>query len=185
MRKQMIMCQWFCDKIDAAPDFLDNVWFSDEAQFLPSGHVNSSEVAPPRVMSAKATAWVTIFKHGTIGPFCFEDDKEWSVTINTNIFRCLANFGQHFVDEEGSLETSSGSSRIVPPLHLKRIIGMATASFPWPTDQPQLRSCDPEWLAHSADWNAPYFFISQDTLTLYVAVTQFTYGKLRHCYVKS
>ena len=24
-----------------------------------------------------------------------------------------------------------------------------------------------------------------DVLTLYVAVTQFTYGKLRHCYVKS
>ena len=33
--------QWFCDKIDAVPDFLDNVWFSDEAHFLLSGHVNS------------------------------------------------------------------------------------------------------------------------------------------------
>ena len=34
MRKRVIMCQWFCDKIDAVPDFLDNVWFSDEAHFL-------------------------------------------------------------------------------------------------------------------------------------------------------
>jgi len=25
----------------AVPDFLDNVWFSDEAHFLLSGHVNS------------------------------------------------------------------------------------------------------------------------------------------------
>ena len=33
MRKRVIMCQWFCDKIDAVPDFLDNVWFSDEAHF--------------------------------------------------------------------------------------------------------------------------------------------------------
>ena len=41
MRKRMIMCQWFCDNIDAVPDFLDNVWFSDEAHFLLSGHVNS------------------------------------------------------------------------------------------------------------------------------------------------
>jgi len=41
MRKRVIMCQWFCDKIDAVPDFLDNVWFSDEAHFLLSGHVNS------------------------------------------------------------------------------------------------------------------------------------------------
>ena len=29
MRKRVIMCQWFCDKIDAVPDFLDNAWFSD------------------------------------------------------------------------------------------------------------------------------------------------------------
>ena len=41
MRKRVIMCQWFCDKIDAVPDFLDNVWFSDEAHLLLSGHVNS------------------------------------------------------------------------------------------------------------------------------------------------
>jgi len=40
-RKRVIACQWFCDKIDAVPDFLDNVWFSDEAHFLLSGHVNS------------------------------------------------------------------------------------------------------------------------------------------------
>jgi len=42
MRKRVIMCQWFYDKIDAVPDFLDNVWFSDEAHFLLSGHVNSN-----------------------------------------------------------------------------------------------------------------------------------------------
>ena len=41
MRKQVIMCQWFCNKIDAVPDFLDNVWFSDEAHFLLSGHMNT------------------------------------------------------------------------------------------------------------------------------------------------
>ena len=41
MKKRLIMCQWFCDKIDGVPDFLDDVWFSDEAHFLLSGHVNS------------------------------------------------------------------------------------------------------------------------------------------------
>ena len=41
MRKRVIMCQWFCDNFDVVPDFLDNVWFSDEAHFLLSGHVNS------------------------------------------------------------------------------------------------------------------------------------------------
>ena len=41
IRRRMSMCQWFCDKIDTVPGFLDNVWFSDEAHFLLSGHVNS------------------------------------------------------------------------------------------------------------------------------------------------
>jgi len=41
MRNRVIMFPWFCDKIDAVPDFVDNAWFSDEAHFLLSGHVNS------------------------------------------------------------------------------------------------------------------------------------------------
>ena len=41
MKKRVIMCHWFCDKIDAVPDFLDNIWFSDEAHFLLSSLVNS------------------------------------------------------------------------------------------------------------------------------------------------
>ena len=89
MRKRVIMCQWFCDKIDAVPDFLDNVWFSDEAYFLLSGHVNSKNnifwgSTPPEhclqrpLHSVKCTAWVAISKHGIIGPFSFwfEDDNE-------------------------------------------------------------------------------------------------------------
>ena len=41
MKKQVTICHWFSDNIDAVPDFLDNVWFSNEAHFLLSGHVNS------------------------------------------------------------------------------------------------------------------------------------------------
>jgi len=88
------MCQWFCDRIDAVSDFLDNVWFSDEAHFLLSGRVNSKnnifwgttplEHCLQRPLhSVKCTAWVAISKHGIIGPFCSEDDNERSVTINT------------------------------------------------------------------------------------------------------
>ena len=94
MRKRVIMCQWFCDKIDAVPDFLDNVCFSDEAHFLLSGHVNSKNnifwgSTPPEdclqrpLHSVKCTAWVVISKHGIIGPFWFEDDNKRSVRINT------------------------------------------------------------------------------------------------------
>jgi len=70
------------------------VWFSDEAHFLLSGHVNSKNnifwgSTPPEhclqrpLHSVKCTAWVAISKHGIIGPFWFEDDNERSVTINT------------------------------------------------------------------------------------------------------
>ena len=94
MKKQVIMCHWFCDKIDAVPDFFDNVWFSDEAHFLLSGHVNSKNnvywgtTFPEHCLqrplhSVKRTAWVALSKHGIIGPFWFEDDNEQSVTINT------------------------------------------------------------------------------------------------------
>jgi len=69
MMKRVIMCQWYCDKIDTVPDFLDNVWFSDEAHFLLSGHVNSKNnifwvSTPPEhclqrpLHTVKCTAWV-------------------------------------------------------------------------------------------------------------------------------
>ena len=61
----------------------------------------------------------------------------WQSTL-CDMSRCLANSGQHLVDGEGSSGSSSGSSRMVPRPHLKRIIGMATAAFPRPTDQPQV-----------------------------------------------
>ena len=35
------MCTWFLEKLDENGDFLRNVWFSDEAHFYVSGHVNS------------------------------------------------------------------------------------------------------------------------------------------------
>ena len=41
MAKRVEMCQWFESKIEESPDFLQNVWFSDEAHFSLSGHVNS------------------------------------------------------------------------------------------------------------------------------------------------
>ena len=39
MEKRVAMCRWFCDKVDENPDFLDDLWFSDETHFLLSGHV--------------------------------------------------------------------------------------------------------------------------------------------------
>ena len=169
MRKRVIMCQWFCDKTDAVPNFLDNVWCSDEAHFLLSRHVNSKNnifwgSTPPEhclqrsLHSVKCTAWVAISKHGIIGPFWFEDDNERSVTINT----------ERYVQVLGKFWTALGRRRgvvrvlrcfqqdgAIPPL-LKRIIGMATAAFPWPTDQPQVW---PAVVAAFAGLEPPDFYL--------------------------
>ena len=48
MEKRAVMCQWFENKIEEDPDFLDDVWFSDEAHFLLSGHVNSKNKLPAK-----------------------------------------------------------------------------------------------------------------------------------------
>ena len=39
MEKRVAMCEWICDTIEDNPDFLNHIWFSDQAHFLLSGHV--------------------------------------------------------------------------------------------------------------------------------------------------
>ena len=39
--KRVTMCEWFCNVLENDKNFLENVWFSDEAHFLLSGHVSS------------------------------------------------------------------------------------------------------------------------------------------------
>ena len=71
---------WFSKKIDYNEGFLNDVWFSDKAQFLLNGHFNSKNwvfggsenpygVVGRPLHSKKSTTWVTISKHGIIGPF--------------------------------------------------------------------------------------------------------------------
>ena len=80
MEKRVVMCRWFCDKFDENPDFLDDLWFSDEAHFLLSGHVHSKnniiwgttsaeDCLQRPLHSIKYTARVAISKHGIIGPY--------------------------------------------------------------------------------------------------------------------
>ena len=141
------MCRWFCDKVDENPDFLDNLWPSDEAHFLLSGHVNSKSnifwgSAPPEdclqrpFHSIKCTAWVAISKHGIIGSYWFEDDSERSLwlTLSTTL-KCYRSFGQHWDNEEALRRIVNGFSRMVIPFTLQmklcngsdNVLGMASS----------------------------------------------------------
>ena len=90
----------------AVPDFLDNVWLTEKAHFLFSGHLNSENNifwgSKPRehcqqmpLHSVKCTAWVVISNHGIIRPFWFEDDNEQSVTINTERYVQVHSYQKH------------------------------------------------------------------------------------------
>ena len=96
MAKRVEMCQWFESKIEESPDFLQNVWFSDEAHFSLSGHVNSKNSAPDEVLqrplhSVKCTVWVAILKYGITRSFWFENDIGETMTVNKECYIVVLN----------------------------------------------------------------------------------------------
>ena len=90
--KRVIMCQWFQEKIVLKPDFLNNLWFSDETDFLLSRHLNfkntlvwgtatPNEVLQSPLHLKKYTALVAMSKHGIVGPCWLEDENEEPLTV--------------------------------------------------------------------------------------------------------
>jgi len=107
----------------AVPGFLDNVWFSDEAHFLWSGHVNSKNNIfwGSTVCKGHYTLWSVL--PGLPSPNKASLDHSGSRTTTSGLWqstpsdmsRCLASSWQHLVDVMGSSGSSSGCSRMVPP----------------------------------------------------------------------
>ena len=79
----------------------------------------------------------------------------WQSTPS-DMSRCLGSSGQHLVDGEGSLGSSSGSSRMVPPHLLNESLAWLQQRFP---DRLISRRCDPQWSPHSPDLNPPDFYL--------------------------
>ena len=148
---------------------MDNVWFSDEAHFLLSGHVNSqnnifSGSSPPEhflqrpLRSTICTAWVALSKLGIIGPYWFADDDEHTMTVNTERYlqilrkfwaalgqrRRIVRAGQWFQQDGATPHTSTDSLNWLRQLFPDRLIS---------------RRCDPEWAPHSPDLNPPDFYL--------------------------
>jgi hypothetical protein len=173
--KRVIMCNWFADKIEEEPDFLDTSWFSDEAHFLLSGHVNSknnvfwgteppAEVLQRPLHSLKCTAWVAISKHGIIGPFWFENANQEPVTVRKeNYIEVLNKFWRAL----GLLSRGRGRNRVqrdiqwfqqdgAPPHTANITLDWLDHKFP---DRLISRKREPEWSPHSPDLNPPDFYL--------------------------
>ena len=91
-------CAWFTRKCNVSPQFLENIWFSDEAHFHLDGRVNSQnyrywgseppkDVAERPLHSKKCTAWCAMSAQGIIGPLWVEDSDGETATVNAMRYR--------------------------------------------------------------------------------------------------
>ena len=167
--KRVTMCEWFCNVLENDENFLDNVWFSNEAHFLLSGHVNSKnnifwgsrvpeEVLQRPLHSVKCTAWVAMSKHGIIGPFWFEDDDGRSQTVNKERYITVLNkYWASLGRRRGVLRASQWFQQDGATPHT------ANETIAWLRQRFEerliSRRCDVEWAPHSPDLNPPDFYL--------------------------
>ena len=102
VKERLTMCRWFLSKIEEDAEFLNNVWFSDEAHFSLNGYVNSknyvfwgsskpNEVYEQGLHDLKVTAWIAMSRQGLIGPFFFMDENKETVTVTSERYITILN----------------------------------------------------------------------------------------------
>ena len=96
---RLTFAQWMVELLDATPDLLGRIWFSDESHFHLDGHVNKQncrfwgsqkpdEVLECPLHSAKVTVWCAMSSQGLIEPFFFEENGS-AVTVNGARYRIM------------------------------------------------------------------------------------------------
>ena len=112
--------------------------------------------------SVKCIAWVAISKHGIIGLFWFEDDKERSVTINNERYvQLLGKFWTALGRRRGVVRVRQWFQQDGATPHTSNeSLAWLQQHFP---DRLISRRCDPQWSPYSPDLN-PQIFICGDTL---------------------
>ena len=161
MEKQVAICCWFCEKLDENPDFLCDLWSSDEAHFLLSGHVNSKNniwgsTSPEDCLqwplhSTKCITWLAISKHGTIGSYWFQDDSEWSLMVNSHWSWSTTLGRQRGFEKDGQWFQQGG----VTPHTLSKILQWLRPRF---GDCLFSQRSEIEWAPHLPDLNPPHFY---------------------------
>ena len=92
--ERLAFCQSISWRIEDHPNFLDLIFFSDEAHFHLIGKVNKQNMqflvqAQPHehvlrpLTVEKGTVWCDIGRNGIIMPYWFEDDNGRPVRVNT------------------------------------------------------------------------------------------------------
>ena len=160
--RRVDMCRWFKERLEENPAFLRNVWFSDEAHFLLSGHVNSknniywgstppTEVVEKPLHSLKCTAWVAMSEQGLVGPFWFEDEHGREKTVDS----------EGYIDVLTKFWTTLGQRRIQRGTQWLQQDGAtphcSNVTLAWIEtrfqDRVISRRCHADWAPHSPDLN--------------------------------
>lgn len=164
--QRMTYARWLKEKTDADPEFLNHVWFSDEAHFHLNGAVNAqnsrvwTSELPDMVLesplhSPKVTAWCAMTANGLIGPFFFEASNGTTVTVNKTRYVSMLERFWHALEDDPEIDTENmWFQQDGAPPHTSRIaliwlqdhLGGRVLSRktenPWPAHSPDLTPLD-------------------------------------------
>ena len=165
-RARVAMCNWFNDKMEEDEDWIDNVWFSDEAHFHLDGHVNSKNCVfwgtqPPQEVlqwplhSSKVTAWCAMNSKTIIGPYWFEDADGRTVTVDQENYRTVIRKfyasvrrrrgividRQWFMQDGATPHTANATLELLRQKFGDRVISRRT-DIPWAAHSPDLNPLD-------------------------------------------
>ena len=160
------MCNWFNDKMKGEDDWINNVWFSDEAHFHLDDYVSSKncvfwgteplqDVLQQPLHSSKVTTWCAIISKTIIGPYWFEDDEGRTVTIiQENCRKVIRKVyesvsrrkeivinQQWFVQDGSTPYTENTTLELLTQKFRDRVISQKTDN-PWAAHSPDLKTCD-------------------------------------------
>ena len=95
------MCNWLSDRMERYPNWINLMWFSDEAHFHLNGAINKHNniflgAEPPKKITEKylkgpKVTCCCIFnaRWGTLWPYWFENDNNTMVMINGEHYRAV------------------------------------------------------------------------------------------------
>ena len=164
------MANWYLRKDAADDDFVQNIWFTDEANFHLVGSVNSHNAVhwgserPDQVQqvplhSPKLVVWCAISAHGLIGPYFFKDQNGATTTVNSTRYHemlrrffvpelynfCTAQdldpFLMYFMQDGARAHVTRTVQDYLQDQFGGRTIGENLAEH-WPARSPDLTPCD-------------------------------------------
>jgi hypothetical protein len=156
-------CEHVLQLLEDDPQFINNLWMSDEVHFHLSGYVNKHDfpywaAANPQLHerphhSTKFTVWCAISSNGVIGPYFFENDDGRAVTVTSAPYvHMLENFlipelhrfpvyeNTHFQQDGATSHTARVTMNLLKDLFLNLLISR-NGDVQWPPRSPDLSSC--------------------------------------------